>query len=153
MKSKDDAAWFNTPEGREVEMPSANIQSNARSLGAVAAMMANNGAVRGTTFLSEKTIKLALSENKVACDGFLNATYSFSKGGFADFGDMNSITVNPEFRNIYSGFTGWCGLGGSLFLWNRERRVGFNYNMNGKSLLPISGPRGDRIMKAVQCIL
>lgn len=153
MNAKDDASWFNTVEGREVEMPSANVQSNARSLGSVAAALANKGTTGGYRLLSPETVQLALSDNKLAYDGFMNATYSFSKGGFSDFGDMESSTVNPLFKSIYKGFTGWCGLGGSLFLWNTTRRVGFNYAMNGKTLLPISGPRGDRIMKAVQTVL
>ena len=115
--------------------------------------MANGGTTEGFQLLSKDAVERSLSENKLARDGFMNATYSFSRGGFADFGDMESITFNPNFKNIYSGFSGWCGLGGSLFLWNTNRRVGFNYAMNGKTLLPCSGPRGDRIMKAVQYVL
>jgi CubicO group peptidase (beta-lactamase class C family) len=153
MSSKDDASWFNSVEGREIEMPSANVQSNARSLGKVAALMANGGVTNGVRLLSEETVKLALSDNKMAYDGFMNSNYSFSKGGFSDFGDMESVTVNPDFKTIYSGFTGWGGLGGSLFLWNSQHKIGFNYAMNGKTLLPLSGPRGDRIMKAVQLVL
>ena len=153
MTFKDDVTWFNTVEGREIEMPSGNMQSNARSLGKVAAMMANGGVTNGIRLLSDNTVNLALSDYKIAYDGFMNAKYSFSKGGFSNFGDMESVTVNPDFKNIYSGFTGWCGLGGSLFLWNSQRKIGFNYTMNAKTLLPISGPRGDQIMKAVQIVL
>jgi hypothetical protein len=150
---RDDVTWYNTVEGRETEFPSGNFQSNAQSLNLIATVFANGGKVNGTLLLSDATVREALSDGKVAYDGFLKSSYSFTKGGFCNFDDMDSPLVHPEFKRLYKGFTGWCGLGGGLNMWNVRAKVGLSYCVTGKTLQPLSGPRGDKILKAVQEVL
>lgn len=141
---------MNSSAGRAMEWPSGNVQSNAKSLGRVAAVMANGGTSQGVRLLSPEVVQLAMSEPKVDHDKFLGSTYSFTKGGFSVFSDFRSPLTPADFHQVYRGFSGWCGLGGSLFLWDTQRRVGFTYTMNAKTPQLISG---DRIMKATQLVL
>ena len=151
---KRDVEFINSAAGKAMEWPSANVHSNAKSLGVIAAMMANNGrTLQDYQLLTPEVVKLAMSEPKIDHDKFMGATYSFTKGGFSNFGDFHSVLTPSDFHKVYNGFSGWCGLGGSLFLWDSSRRVGFTYTMNGKTLQLISGPRGDRIMKSTQKVL
>ncbi len=151
--SGNDTDWFNTSNGRALEFPSANMNSNAWSMNTIADLMANRGKTGNIQLLSEEVVSEALSDSKIAYDGYLNSTYSFTKGGFSRLSDMNSPLICKNFREYYDGFYGWCGLGGGFNIWNISKRVGVSYCVNGKTPQPIFGPRGDRIMKSVQAVL
>jgi hypothetical protein len=136
-----------------VEWPSGGMQSNARSMAKVNAIIANGGSLGTLKLLSPHTCTLLMSNPIIEYDGFLKCHTSFSQGGVAKMADIRGSLVRSDFSEMYKGFWGWCGLGGSLSLWDVDRKVGLAYAMNGKTLQGISGPRGDRIMTAVQSVL
>ncbi|CAE7774829.1 unnamed protein product, partial [Symbiodinium microadriaticum] len=148
-----DTSWANSVAGRAQEFPSVNMHADARSIALVNTLFCSGGVVGDVRLLSPETVALSFSEPVIARDEFLNATYSFSKGGFSRLEDMQTIVVPPDFRQIYDGFWGWGGLGGSWSLWDPHRRVSFAYMMNAKTFQNLGGPRGDRIMRAVQEVL
>ena len=133
------------------------MQGNAATLGRIAGMLANGGRLSGyEPLLSQKALDLALSEPKFAFDHFMKCRTSFTKGGFCDFRTFDAGTsnlVDPSFHRDMDGFVGWGGFGGSLFIWNPERRLGMAYVMNGLALNSLGGPRTDRIMRTIQAIL
>ena len=104
-------------------------------------------------FISAETVSEAFREPITAHDAFLNADTCFTQGGFAKMSEMRSSIVLPDFHETFDGFWGWGGVGGSWSLWSQEHEVSFSYMMNGRSLHPIGGPRGNRIMEAVQAVL
>ena len=150
-----------------MEFPSANMHGNARSISVINNIFAtgglvpmevpcgNNGRMKRCVqrFISEETIAKAFGEPITAHDGFLNATTCFTQGGFARMSEMRSGILLPDFHETFDGFWGWCGVGGSWSLWHPEKEISFAYIMNGRSLHPIGGPRGDRIMAATQQVL
>ena len=168
-------AFMNTVDGRAIEWSSGSIQSNAHSMAKLAAVFANNGALAGykPLFHQASTLDSLVSEPKYAYDHYLNSSYSFTKGGYCSFGgfDDHGGLVSKEFRDNMQGFSGWgknneliaeyimycyCqigGLGGSIWVYNREKNVGLAYMMNGMHVTAIGGVRTDRIMKAVQSVL
>jgi hypothetical protein len=157
----------NSVEGREMQFPSANIHGNARSVAVINNIFATGGMVPMEVpcgpggrmkrvvqrFISAETVEKTFQEPIVAHDAFLNAETSFTQGGFAKMSEMHSPIVLPNFHETYSGFWGWGGVGGSGSLWNPDEEVSLTYLMNGRSLHPVGGPRGDRIMLAVQEVL
>jgi CubicO group peptidase (beta-lactamase class C family) len=150
-----------------MEFPSATMHGNARSVALVNNIFACRGKVPVDTFhgpngqtksvmqqfISEETIDKAFGGPITAHDCFLNATTCFTQGGFSKLSEMRSIMVLPDFHETYEGFWGWGGVGGSWSLWHPEKEVSFAYMMNGRSLHPIGGPRGNRIMTAIQEVL
>mmetsp|Transcript_11989 Transcript_11989/g.22178 ORF Transcript_11989/g.22178 Transcript_11989/m.22178 type:complete len:540 (+) Transcript_11989:169-1788(+) len=157
----------NSVEGREMEFPSANVHGNARSVAIVNNIFATGGLVPMEVpcgpggrmkrvvrrFISAETVAKAFAEPITAHDVFLNSDTCFTQGGFAQMSEMRSTIVLPDFHETFDGFWGWGGVGGSWSLWNPVEEVSFSYMMNGRSLHPIGGPRGDRIMSAVQEVL
>ena len=47
----------------------------------------------------------------------------------------------PELGDVQKGFVGWAGKGGSVFVWDVERKIGFAYVMNGMMNALVGGPR------------
>ena len=69
--------------------------------------------------------------------------FAGTQGGFFDFGSFAELAGNPNdaVAHVQRGFLGWAGKGGSLFLWNREKNVGFAYTMSGMMNGGHGGPR------------
>lgn len=157
----------NSVEGREMHFPSASMHGNARSVAVINNIFATGGLVPVEVpcgsegrmrrvvrrFISAETINQAFSHPITAHDAFLNSQTCFTQGGFAQMSEMRSPLVLPDFHETFGGFWGWGGLGGSWSLWNPEQEVSLAYVMTGRSLHPIGGPRGDRILAAVQVVL
>eukprot|EP00602_Paraphysomonas_sp_CaronLab_P009568 CAMPEP_0185020148 /NCGR_PEP_ID=MMETSP1103-20130426/2743_1 /TAXON_ID=36769 /ORGANISM="Paraphysomonas bandaiensis, Strain Caron Lab Isolate" /LENGTH=522 /DNA_ID=CAMNT_0027550871 /DNA_START=241 /DNA_END=1809 /DNA_ORIENTATION=- len=148
-----DCRWVNSVAGRAQEVPSANMHANARSIAKINTLFINEGRVGDTQLMSRETVVQAFSDPIVERDEFINAVCSFTQGGFSRMSDMESSMVPADFKTVYDGFWGWGGLGGSWSLWDPHRRISFAYVMNARTLQTIGGPRGDRIMRAVQAVL
>ncbi|GMI07048.1 hypothetical protein TrLO_g3405 [Triparma laevis f. longispina] len=73
-------------------------------------------------------------------------------GGFFDFGTMVTMANRPTPREAtrQHGFVGWAGKGGSLFLWNREKNIGFAYTMTGMMNGGSGGPRTDKFFEVLR---
>lgn len=142
--------WVNSVTGREVEVSSATIQTNAMSLAKLGSILMSDK----SDFISQNTLIEAISKPKFDYDPFLDSSYSFTKGGFAMFDDMQSKLVSATFNEDFHGFYGWCGRGGSWFIFNPSKKVSLSYVMNGLGASSVlGGPRSDRIMNTVQKII
>lgn len=161
-------SYMNTPQGRALEIPSATMQSNARSLGKLAGMLANNGVLNSDScskkevlsgshsLLSPEIIEAMCANPIVRHDPLMDSTFSFTQGGVSNFNDFDSISsslVADSFQQDFRQFEGWGGFGGSWFIFDRTRSVGLSYTMNGLALSSLGGCRSDRIMRAVQNVL
>lgn len=94
--------------------------------------------------MSSEAVELAHSKTKALRDDVWGMDIANTQGGFFDFGTMREVgglAVDPSVIAAHRGFVGWAGKGGSLFLWNRERNIGFAYIMSGMMNGGNGGPR------------
>merc|ERR1719479_701474 len=128
----DDPKWVDflqNETGLKAEGCSFNTQANAKGLGKLASIMAN----KGQGLMSEKTWNEIHSEPTTEFDAsfyMLGKHRSrFTKGGLcfhenlpdANEGEKEHLNKNRE------GFYGWFGYGGSIFQWNPELKIGFEF--------------------------
>ena len=145
-------AFNNTREGRAIEIPSAGMHTNARSMAKVNAAMAGDGSIGGVRLLSKEGVDRAMSNSKDVLDVALLSRFAFTQGGFCNFEEMHAEDgmVHEDVPAAFVGFAGWGGWGGSISTWNREQNVGFSYTMNGMSNYLLGGPRTRAILLEVQ---
>lgn len=132
---------FNNPEIAMGETPSANAHCSARGLAHVAAMMATGGKWRGTEFVSEQAWA-ALHDKPIRRD--MGLTTTFTQGGVALFEDSTSTASDMELaaNQGREGFYGWMGLGGSIFQWHPEKKIGFSFVPTSLHVLDLVNERG-----------
>ena len=150
---KNVSRMVSSEEIRAIEWPSGGMQANAKSVAKINAVFANGGTIDGFRLSSEATVTEALSQPRTEYDELMNAETCFTRGGFSQFSNMISPAVAADFSDVYKGFVGWCGLGGSVSLWHPEHRIAVGYTMNGKTVQLVAGPRSDRIFRAIQKVL
>jgi len=142
----------NTRTSHSYESPSCNGVGSARALGRLAGAMANGGALAdGTRVLAQESVAHAQAEPTLAFDTGIHGRTSFSQGGF-NVWDSAQMGTAP----VFDGFVGWGGLGGSLFVWHPQKKIGFAYTHNGPmraSPLGAKDPRCIRNMRAVLACL
>ena len=136
-----------TAEGRSLEVSSGAVQANARGLAKLAGLMANGGALAGSggaRLASTRAVDDAHAGTRAVRDDAWGMDIANTRGGFFDFGtlrELGGMAVEPKVAAAMEGFLGWAGKGGSLFLWNREKNVGFAYTMSGMMNGGHGGPR------------
>jgi CubicO group peptidase (beta-lactamase class C family) len=166
---------FHAPKATQVEIPSANGLSNARSLGLVAAAMVSDAGVlakshhnqlpeedgtaeeKVVSFKEEELLreiresaKLAMEAPVNRWDNVINAETSFTQGGYNLFGE---VFDNEDWPKSIQGFFGWGGFGGSMMAWHPEHEVAIAYVMNGNmrtSFFGFDDPRCIKLMDALQ---
>jgi CubicO group peptidase (beta-lactamase class C family) len=155
MKDQPTPEFNNTAEGRALEIPSAGMFTNARSMARANAAMAGDGSVGGARLLSKEGVERAMAHSQDAMDVSLETRFAFTQGGFCNFGLMHSEDqmVHEDDPLAYKGMAGWCGWGGSLSVWNREHNLAFSYTMNGMSNDLMGGLRTRTILLEVQRVL
>ena len=133
---------FNSREVAMGETPSANTHASARGLARLAAMMADKGSFEGKEFISTTAWDALHAEATEADMGFISTR--FTQGGVASFSYVSnpSSTLDSGLNNGREGFFGWMGLGGSLFQWHPELRIGFGYVPTSLNVLDIVNERG-----------
>lgn len=141
MQQPATPAFNNSQEGRAAEIPSAGMYTNARSMAKVNACMANGGRLGNVRILSGQSCadSMALATSKQ--DAALSWNVAFSQGGFGAMGSMSGKIVDPSIGRFCDGFFGWGGWGGSLSMWNPEKRIALSYTMTGMSNHLFGGPR------------
>jgi CubicO group peptidase (beta-lactamase class C family) len=142
FKGMDRIAFFNEPAIAMGETPSANANCSARGLAKIAAMMAAGGKWAGTEYISEEAWQ-AMHQHPLAADmGF--ATTTFTQGGVALFTEPNpkSTRIERALNAGREGFYGWMGLGGSLFQWHPQYKIGFGYVPTSLNVLDLVNERG-----------
>jgi CubicO group peptidase (beta-lactamase class C family) len=152
-KGMEDIAFFNKPAVAMGETPSANANCSARGLAKIAAMMSAGGELDGEEYLNEPAWK-ALHKDPIAADiGFTRTT--FTQGGVAVFSKptIDSSKMEQAFNRGREGFYGWMGLGGSIFQWHPEYKIGFGYVPTSLNVLDLVNERGKAYQTEVlRCI-
>jgi CubicO group peptidase (beta-lactamase class C family) len=115
------AAESQTREWRRAEIPAAGGHGNARSVARVMSVLANEGTVDGTTFLSREACDSIFEEQQNGTDLVLGIPVRLGLG----FGLKSDDMPLPNERCCY-----WGGWGGSLAIVDMENRISFSYVMN-----------------------
>jgi CubicO group peptidase (beta-lactamase class C family) len=142
FKGMERITFFNEPTIAMGETPSANANCSARGLAKVAAMMAAGGKWAGTEYINDEAWS-ALHKDPLEADmGFV--TTSFTQGGIALFTEatQNSSRIEKALNTGREGFYGWMGLGGSLFQWHPQLKIGFGYVPTSLNVLDLVNERG-----------
>jgi CubicO group peptidase (beta-lactamase class C family) len=142
FKGMKKVSFFNEPAVAMGETPSANASCSARGLAKIASMMAAGGKFEGTEYLSQSAWDAMHGELVEADMGFGRNT--FTQGGVAFFVESTdaSTKVHKAFNAGREGFYGWMGLGGSLFQWHPQHRVGFGFVPTSLHVLDLFNERG-----------
>lgn len=141
---------FDLPAVSEGEMPSAGAKCSARGLAKLAAVMANGGRL-GEQQLLSPAAHAALHDDPIERD-MMSMNTTFSQGGLASFPDPSSgygSKLEAGLADGRQGYYGWMGLGGSIFQWNPERKIGFAYVPTSLNVLDIVNERGKAYQAAV----
>lgn len=145
---------FNSSDVARAEIPSAGARCSARGLSKLAAVMANGGQLGGKTLLSEAA-HAALHAEPVARDMISMGT-TFTQGGVATFGTPNAAASSAFEAGLNvgrEGYYGWMGLGGSIFQWHPEHKIGFGYAPTSLNMLDIVNERGKAYQaEVVKCL-
>ena len=113
-----------------LDLTSLNGRSSAASMAKVAQLMANKGALGPTRLLSKETALLASTmdaDSKQLC-ALLGSNTTFTRGGF---GKSLFDAIPGNKFNFSANFTGWAGLGGSLMVWDPERKLAIGFAGRG----------------------
>ena len=78
--SNPSPAFNNTPEGRELEIPSAGMYANARSMAKINAALAGGGAFENIRLLSPEALKRSLDKVQAVNDAAFFTTFGFTQG-------------------------------------------------------------------------
>ena len=132
---------FNEPAVVRGETPSANAHASARGLARIAAMMASRSQWEGAEYLSDAAWH-DLHANPVAASMAFDTT--FTQGGVARFSNVgaNGSALDRALNVGREGYYGWFGLGGSIFQWHPEHRIGFGYVPTSLNILDFVNERG-----------
>ena len=145
---------FNDREIAMGETPSANTHASARGFAKLAAMMADKGSFEGKEFLSVAAWDALHASPTKADMGFISTR--FTQGGVAAFNQVTrpSSRLESELNNGRGGFFGWMGLGGSLFQWHPEFRIGVGYVPTSLNVMDIVNERGKSYQEeTLKCIM
>merc|ERR1719259_1155188 len=145
--------WMSQDELRTGEAISFNSHATARGMAALAAMLADKGVppTDGThknRLISEETWAKMHANPKKAPDSELFGTVTnFTQGGVAEFTASPGAPLIAQQR---SGYVGWQGLGGSVFQWHPELKVGFAYVPSLLQTLDFYNTRGAYLQAQVK---
>jgi len=134
--------FFNEPAVATCETPSAAASCSARGLAKIAAMMAAGGTWDGREYLSEGAWD-ALHAHPLDADMIIAST-TFTQGGVNRFDKVgaNGSGAERAFNEGREGFYGWMGLGGSIFQWNPDNKIGFAFVPTSLHLVDMLNERG-----------
>merc|ERR1712166_1566576 len=96
----------------------------------IAQLMANSGALGSVRLFSEETALLTSTldaDSKQPC-ALLGSNTTFTQGGF---GKSLSEAIPGNKFNFSANFTGWAGLGGSLMVWDTNRKLAIGFAGRG----------------------
>ena len=127
--------FVNSRVVRELEMPSANGHSNARSLAKLATVVVEGGSIDGVRLMSQQAVKRAVGNGVLDSMGFgarltnidFHPSNTFTNAGWCDFSTA-----------ARDGWVGWLGIGGSLLQWYTKEnyRIGFGFCGTMMHLIP-----------------
>lgn len=138
--------FVNTEAIRKADLSSFNGFGNARAMNRIYSTLALGGGVDGVQLLSQKTIDLIFQEQSGGTDLVMGFPMSFGIG-YA-FGGRGAANFMP------AGKIGcWGGWGGSLFIFDIDRKLTFTYAMNQMSHnIMINGREGEYVKAVYQAL-
>lgn len=142
----DSVEFFNEDIIARGETPSAAANCSARGLGKLAAVMANGGSFEGKTYLTDDAWQ-AMHGNPI--DRSMAFQTTFTQGGVALFGSPKRTRLERAANDGREGFYGWMGLGGSIFQWHPEKKIGFSYVPTSLHAIDIVNERGKTFQKEI----
>lgn len=124
------------------EIPSAGAKCSARGLAKLAAVMANGGRLGERQIMGEDAYA-ALHDAPVERN-MLALKTSFTQAGLAAFASpgQGHTPIDAGLNVGREGFYGWMGLGGSIFQWQPEHKIGFAYVPTSLNVLDLVNERG-----------
>ncbi|PTB38783.1 uncharacterized protein TrAFT101_006813 [Trichoderma asperellum] len=118
--------FINTEKIRKADLGSFNGFANARALNRIYSVLALGGGVDGVQLLSQKTIDLIFQKQSDGIDLVMGQPVSFGIG--YGLGGRGAASFMPTGR---VGF--WGGWGGSIFVFDVDRKLTITYAMNQMS--------------------
>jgi CubicO group peptidase (beta-lactamase class C family) len=115
-----DASMAHNAWWRRAEIPAANGQGNARSVGTIQSIIAGRGQARGVRLFSEKTADVIFERQAEGIDKVLGVPLNFGMG----YG-----LTNPEMP-IGPSACYWGGYGGSVIIMDQDAELTVCYVMN-----------------------
>ena len=116
--------------------------------------MANGGQIDGHTVLGSVGLE-ALHAAPVERDMVIMSS-RFTQGGVAQFkGETDAAKglLEAGLNASRGGFYGWMGLGGSVFQWHPEHRIGFAYVPTALNVIDLFNERGKSYQReALRCV-
>jgi CubicO group peptidase (beta-lactamase class C family) len=143
----------NTPLISTGEIPSAGAKCSARGLAKLAAVMANGGSFKGHKLMGDPAYA-ALHDAPIRRN-MLAMSVAFTQGGLAAFAQHGAEDKAFDKGLNYGreGFYGWMGLGGSIFQWHPQHRIGFGYVPTSLNVLDLVNERGKAYQtEVVRCV-
>lgn len=144
---------FDSPAYLPAQIPSAGAKCSARGLAKLAAAMANGGQIQGHTVLGQ-TGHDALHAVPVE-RAMMAMDTRFTQGGLACFSESVAAKglLEAGLNAGRGGFYGWIGLGGSVFQWHPEHRIGFAYLPTALNAIDFLNERGKSYQKeTLRCV-
>jgi CubicO group peptidase (beta-lactamase class C family) len=135
------------------EIPSAGANCSARGLAKLAAVMANGGSFKGYKLMGDRAYA-ALHDGAIRRN-MLAMSVAFTQGGLAAFAQYGAKDKAFDKGLNYGreGFYGWMGLGGSIFQWHPQHRIGFGYAPTSLNVLDLVNERGKAYqIEVVRCV-
>ncbi len=145
-------SFVDSPDMSRGETPSAGAKCSARGLAKLAAVMANGGRLGEHTLIGEAGHQAMHHEPVQRNMSSLNT--SFTQAGLALFSAPapSATRIDKGLHAGREGFYGWMGLGGSIFQWHPELKIGFAYVPTSLNVLDIVNERGKAYQaEAVRC--
>jgi len=138
-------------EMRMSEAMSFNAHASARGMAMMAGMLAEKGAPpedsKCKRLISEETYNKMHGKPKKAKDAELfGMVTNFTQGGVAVFTPWKNAPLAIQQRE---GYVGWMGLGGSVFQWHPELKIGFAYVPSLLQSLDFTNTRGSFLQAEV----
>lgn len=144
---------INSPLVSSGETPSAGAKGSARGLAKLAAVMANGGNLKGQKLMGDSAYAALhaapISRNMLAMN------VAFTQGGLAEFAQQGAeaSALDKGLNDGREGFYGWMGLGGSIFQWHPQHRIGFGYVPTSLNVLDLVNERGKAYqIEVVRCL-
>ena len=144
---------FDSPEYLQAQISSAGAKCSARGLAKLAAAMAGGGETQGHRVLGQSALNALHAEPVERSMTIMENR--FTQGGLAQFKESDAA-IGPLEAGMSAGrggFYGWLGLGGSVFQWHPEHRIGFAYVPTALNPIDVFNERGKSYQEEIlRCV-
>lgn len=153
MAGLQGVSLMDSPVGAFGETPSAGSKCSARGLAKLAAVMANGGEFGEKVLIGPQGMQ-ALHADPITRNMLMMET-SFTQGGLNLYQapGPGASALSHGLNTGREGFYGWMGLGGSIFQWHPEAKIGFGYVPTSLNVFDLANERGKAYQQAaLECV-